>query len=123
VLFNMPRSGEQHIDWIGDCIEHMRRQGYRAIEPDTEAEENWIAHVKEIADTTLLPEANSWYLGANIPGKPRVFMVYLGGGKQYREECEQVAASGYSGFTLTPETGGGDSGDADAPERAGAGAD
>ncbi|MES1945131.1 FAD dependent oxidoreductase [Salinisphaera sp. PC39] len=105
VLFNMPRSAEQHVDWIADCIDYMRRNGYATIEADREAEDRWIAHVKEIADQTLLPEANSWYLGANVPGKPRVFMVYLGGGRMYREECDENAAKGYEGFTFEPAAG------------------
>ena len=66
-----------------------------------EAEAEWVAHVNEVADTTLYPQANSWYLGANVPGKPRVFMPYVGGVGVYREVCDEVAANGYKGFTLS----------------------
>lgn len=100
VLFNMPLGIEQHCEWISDCIEHMNRNGLQTIEANTEHEDQWIAQVKEIADSTLLPKADSWYLGANIPGKPRVFLVYLGGGKQYKQICNDVVANGYKGFTL-----------------------
>ena len=70
------------------------------VEADADAETAWVAHVNEIADATLFPLANSWYLGANIPGKPRVFMPYAGGVGNYRERCDQVAADGYEGFVL-----------------------
>ncbi|MEE4144837.1 MAG: NAD(P)/FAD-dependent oxidoreductase [Halieaceae bacterium] len=100
VLFNMPLSIEQHCEWIAGCIEHLRKNKLDTIEPTCESEDAWTAHVKEVADATLLPSAESWYMGANVPGKPRVFMVYLGGGKQYREICEDVVARGYAGFEL-----------------------
>lgn len=102
VLFNMPRSIEQHCEWISDCIAYMRERGYATIEADPEPEARWIEHTREVADQTLLPQANSWYLGANVPGKPRVFMVYLGGGAQYKAICDDVVANGYEGFTFTP---------------------
>lgn len=101
VLFNMPLSIEQHCEWIADCIAYLREHHLDTIETMREAEDKWITHVKEVADSTLLPAAESWYLGANIKGKPRVFMVYLGGGKLYKEICEDVVAKGYEGFTLT----------------------
>src|SRR5574337_1324404 len=85
VLFNMPLGIEMHCEWIADCIRHMGRNGLGSIEANVAEEEAWIAETKRIADSTLLPEATSWYLGANIPGKPRVFMVYLGGGKKDRK--------------------------------------
>jgi cation diffusion facilitator CzcD-associated flavoprotein CzcO len=99
VLSNMPVSIEQHVEWITGCIEHMRKHGIDTIEATAAAEDEWTAHVAEVANGTLLPEANSWYLGANIPGKPRVFMPYLGVGP-YREKCNEVAAAGYNGFAF-----------------------
>ena len=101
VLFNMPLSIEQHCEWIAGCIGHLREHHLDTIETTQESEDKWITHVKEVADATLLPSAESWYLGANIKGKPRVFMVYLGGGKRYKEICEDVVTSGYEGFRLT----------------------
>jgi cyclohexanone monooxygenase len=77
VLFNMPLGIEMHCEWIAECIEHMSEKGIASIEANEREEDEWIAHVKQVADASLLPEATSWYLGANIPGKPRVFMVYL----------------------------------------------
>ncbi|KAI3603364.1 Cyclohexanone monooxygenase [Cupriavidus necator H850] len=102
VLFNMPLGIEMHCEWIADCISHMLSNDCLTIEADAQAEDAWIAHVKEVSDATLLPEATSWYMGANIPGKPRVFLVYLGGGKQYREIIEKSARGGYEGFTFEP---------------------
>lgn len=100
VLFNMPLGIEQHCEWITDCIEFMRRKGFAEIEADRDAEDQWIAETKAIADQTLMATAESWYTGANIPGKPRVFMVYLGGGRRYKQICDDIAAAGYGGFTL-----------------------
>ena len=91
---------EQHVDWIADCLAHLRERGLAGIEATAEAEDAWVAHVNEVADATLYPLANSWYLGANIPGKPRVFMPYVGGVGAYRQRCDEVAAAGYEGFTL-----------------------
>ncbi|MBS0355946.1 MAG: NAD(P)/FAD-dependent oxidoreductase [Proteobacteria bacterium] len=102
VLFNMPLGIEMHCEWIANCITYMDQHGYTAISANTAEEDRWIRHTKELADATLLPEATSWYLGANIPGKPRVFMVYLGGGKHYKEVISRSAAEGYAGFTLKP---------------------
>ncbi|MBN8899515.1 MAG: NAD(P)/FAD-dependent oxidoreductase [Rhodospirillales bacterium] len=102
VLCNMPVAIEQHVDWITDCIRHMRAQGLERIEARPEAVEKWVVEVNEAAHRTLLPRAtHSWYLGANIPGKPRVFMPYAGGLVRYREICQTVAAEGYEGFTLS----------------------
>ena len=92
---------EQHIDWISDCIAALGQSQMDAIEATPEAEEGWVAHVNEVANMTLYPQANSWYLGANVPGKPRVFMPYPGGVGIYRELCNAVAAKGYEGFALT----------------------
>ena len=102
VLCNMPVAIEQHVEWITDCIAYMRDKGIATIEATSEATEEWVAHVNEAADATLLPQVpHSWYLGANVPGKPRVFMPYAGGMVRYRAVCDDVAAKGYSGFTLT----------------------
>jgi len=100
VLCNMLVAIEQHVNWIGDCIGFVRSHGYHSIEAEPEAEEAWVAHVNEVAQGTMYttPSCNSWYLGANIPGKPRIFMPYVGGYPRYRARCEQVAANGYEGF-------------------------
>ena len=100
VLSNMIVSIEQHVDWIADCLVHMRRQGVATMEAGEEAEDKWVAHVNEVAHGTLYPQANSWYMGANIPGKPRIFMPYIGGVGVYRRICDEVAAKGYEGFLL-----------------------
>jgi len=102
VLCNMLVAIEQHVNWIGGCIYHLRERGLAPIEPFTESEQQWIAHVNEVAEGTMYttPSCNSWYLGANIPGKPRIFMPYVGGYPRYRERCEQEAAAGYPGFRV-----------------------
>ena len=102
VLSNMIVSIEQHVDWITDCIAYLRKTGNAGIEATQQAEDNWVAHVNEVAFKTRYPQANSWYMGANVPGKPRVFMPYIGGGHNYRKICNDVAANGYDGFELTP---------------------
>jgi cyclohexanone monooxygenase len=101
VLSNMIVSIEQHVDWIADCIAYMRDGGFVAMEANKDAEDRWVAHVNEVAYTTLYPQANSWYMGANIPGKPRIFMPYIGGVGPYRQICNDVAAKGYEGFAMT----------------------
>ena len=101
VLSNMIVSIEQHVDWITDCIAHMRDRGLDSIEADIRAEDDWVAHVNEVARGTLYPQANSWYMGANIPGKPQIFMPYIGGVGAYRQICNDVAAQGYAGFVMT----------------------
>ncbi len=101
VLCNMPIAIEQHVDWITDCIGAMRAKGLRRIEAEPEATDKWVAHVNEAAAATLLPMASSsWYLGANVPGKPRVFMPYAGGFARYTAICDDVAQGGYRGFAL-----------------------
>jgi len=100
VLSNMITSIEQHVDWIGDCIAHMREHGLDRIDASPEAQDAWVAHVAEVGDATLFPRADSWYMGANIPGKPRVFMPYVGGVGPYRDRCDEVARNGYEGFEL-----------------------
>ncbi|HZD25827.1 MAG TPA: NAD(P)/FAD-dependent oxidoreductase [Alphaproteobacteria bacterium] len=107
VLCNMPVAIEQHVEWITECIAHMRENGIATIEADATAAERWVEHVNEAANATLLPQAkHSWYLGANVPGKPRVFMPYAGGMTRYRAVCDDVAAKGYDGFVFD----GGDAG-------------
>ena len=101
VLSNMPVSIEQHVDWITDCLIYLRDRKITSIEATTEAEEAWVAHVNEVAGYTLFPKANSWYIGANIPGKPRVFMPYVGGVGPYRARCNEIAAKEYEGFALS----------------------
>ncbi len=100
VLSNMIVSIEQHVDWVCDAIEHLREQGFTSIEPTPQAQDEWVDHVNLIASHTLYPKANSWYMGANVPGKPRVFMPYAGGVGEYRKKCAEVAAKGYEGFLL-----------------------
>ena len=102
VLCNMPVAIEQHVEWITDCIAHMRKHGLKRIEPRDEAVDAWVAKVNAAANATLLPQAkHSWYLGANVPGKPRVFMPYAGGMAHYRKICADVAARNYEGFQLS----------------------
>ncbi|WP_437731465.1 flavin-containing monooxygenase [Sorangium sp. So ce1335] len=101
VFSNAIVSIEQHVEWISDCIGALRARGFDLIEATVEAEDRWVAHVKEVADGTLYPLASSWYIGANIPGKPRVLMPYAGGVGAYRKTCEAVAAQGYDGFLLS----------------------
>jgi len=103
VLTNMLVSIEQHVNWIGACIEHMRRHQFVTIEPTVQAEDAWVEHVNSVADMSLFPTCNSWYLGANLPGKPRVFMPYVGY-PPYVEKCNEVVAKGYDGFVLATAT-------------------
>ena len=100
VKSNMVASIEQHVDWITDCLQHLGGKGIRHIEADEGAENRWVDHVNEVADATLYPQANSWYNGANIAGKPRVFMPYVAGLDKYRKICDEVAADDYRGFLL-----------------------
>ncbi len=99
VLTNMICSIEQHVNWIADCMERLRADGAATIEATPEAEENWVAHVNAMANLTLYPTCNSWYLGKNIPGKPQVFMPLVGF-PAYVDKCDAVAANGYDGFQL-----------------------
>lgn len=102
VLCNMPVPIEQHVEWIAGCIAHMRAQGHERIEARPQAMDDWVAEVNAAANATLLPQAHhSWYLGANVPGKPRVFMPYAGGMAHYRKICDDVAANGYEGFVFS----------------------
>jgi cyclohexanone monooxygenase len=105
VLSNMPVSIEQHVEWIAECIAHMRRSKLATIEATAQAQDAWVAHVAEVVNSTLMPGANSWYMGANIPGKPRRFLPYLGpeGVGGYRRKCAEVADNGYEGFVLASQ--------------------
>ena len=99
VLSNMLPSIEQHVRWIGQCIADMQTRQAQRIEPTLAAEDAWVGHVNDVANTSLYPGCNSWYLGANVPGKARVFMPYLGFAP-YVEKCNDVVAKGYEGFAL-----------------------
>ena len=100
VLSNMILTIEQHVNWIVDCIEYMKLQKLETIEATVDAEDAWVTQGNEFANMTLMPKCNSWYLGANVPGKPRVFMPFVGGIPMYFQVCEQVASNHYEGFTL-----------------------
>jgi cyclohexanone monooxygenase len=100
VKTNMVSAIEQHVDWIADCIQHVEHKNYSLIDADAEKEDRWVEHVNDVANGTLYPLANSWYVGANIPGKPRVFMPYVGGLDKYRDICDEIAAKQYEGFVL-----------------------
>jgi cyclohexanone monooxygenase len=99
VLTNMIVSIEHHVNWIVECLAWLRARGARTIETDRDTEDRWVAHVNAVADTTVFPQCNSWYLGANVPGKVRVFMPLLGF-PPYVEKCRQVAAHDYEGFVV-----------------------
>jgi cyclohexanone monooxygenase len=102
VLTNVVVSIEQHVDWIARCLEHMQVEGIEVAEADLIAEEEWVLHVNEVAAKTLFPTTKSWYMGANIPGKPRVFLPYVGGFGNYAKICNDVIAAGYKGVHLEP---------------------
>ena len=104
VKSNMLVSIEQHVDFVTESIIYMREHGLELMEPDVAAENDWVDHVQEAANKTLFPRANSWYMGANIPGKPRLFMPYIGGVGTYRRICEEVVADNYEGFRFEAET-------------------
>ena len=101
VLSNMMVSIEQHVDWIGECLAQLQRRGATVIEPTDTAEAGWMQHCDDCAAITLHPRANSWYVGANVPGKHRGLMPYIGGVDAYRKACDEVVERGYLGFTLS----------------------
>ena len=103
VMSNMMVSIEQHVDWISDCLEHLKQEKLEVIEPTGTAEDGWVQHVNDFADITLFPLANSWYMGANVPGKPRVFLPYIGGVDVYRKICNEVVDKDYFGFARQGE--------------------
>src|SRR5262245_23242253 len=105
VLSNMVVSIEQHVDWVGECLAHMRAEHLDVVEPTPVAEAGWVQHVNDCADITLYPTASSWYMGANVPGKPRVFLPYVGGVDRYRKTCDEVIRRDYLGFTFDGAAG------------------
>lgn len=105
VLSNMMVSIEQHVDWVSDTLIHLRDSKIWALEPTELAQRRWVQHNNEFADLTLMPSANSWYMGANVPGKPQVFLPYIGGVGRYRRTCNEVIERGYLGFAMEGEAG------------------
>ncbi|HEX6933601.1 MAG TPA: alpha/beta hydrolase fold domain-containing protein [Streptosporangiaceae bacterium] len=105
VLSNMVVSIEQHVDWVADCLQRLRAEDLDRIEPTPVAEAGWVRHSQDCAEITLYPRANSWYMGANVPGKPRVFLPYIGGVDAYRRACQDVAENGLLGFSLDGPAG------------------
>ncbi|MDT7838862.1 alpha/beta hydrolase fold domain-containing protein [Aquabacterium sp. OR-4] len=105
VLSNMMVSIEQHVEWVSDCLAALRAQGHTRIEPTEAAEAGWVQHVNDCAGITLYPSANSWYMGANVPGKPRVFLPYVGGVDTYRRACDEVVARNYLGLRRSGPAG------------------
>ena len=102
VLTNVVVAIEQHVDWIARCLQHMQNHKLGVAEPMVSAENEWVERVNKVAAGTLFPTTKSWYMGANIPGKPAVFLPFVGGFGNYRLICEEVVAQGYRGFTLAP---------------------
>ncbi len=105
VLSNMAVSIEQHVGWVSNCISHMRDTGLDVVEPTPLAQAAWVQHVNDYADITLFPRANSWYMGANVPGKPKVFLPYIGGVDRYRQTCDEVVQREYLGFKFAGAQG------------------
>jgi acetone monooxygenase (methyl acetate-forming) len=99
-LCNMTTCLQQQTEWISDCIKYMRSRKRTVIEPTAEMEDRWVAHHDETASANLISKTNSWYLGSNVPGKPRRVLSYTGGVGTYRRKCDEVAASGYQGFEM-----------------------
>ena len=102
VLANMLQTIEHHVDWITECIAHMEKHGLARVDADEAAQVAWAHEVADMAEKTLYTKANSWYMGANVPGKPRVFLMYIGGLDRYVERCDQIVGAGYAGFNFTP---------------------
>ncbi|WP_318527354.1 flavin-containing monooxygenase [Lysinibacillus fusiformis] len=100
VLVNMPIAIEQHVEWIAQCIDYLREHDIDVMETNAEAEQAWSKHCREIANETLYVKGDSWYTGANIAGKPRSFLIYLGGFDYYTKRCQEVAQNNYEGFQL-----------------------
>lgn len=101
VLYNMVPGNEYHVDWIVRSIEYLHQHHRACIEPTEAAENEWVSHVNDVGNQTLFPKANSWYMGANVPGKAQTILLYLGGFQAYRKKCEDSAAKGYEGFLVT----------------------
>jgi len=100
ILTNVIVSIEHHVGFVADCIAHMQTHGHTEIDPQPEAEDGWAEEVQAVAGRTLFPQSNSWFMGANIPGKPRVFLPYVGGFQNYAKICAQIVAEHYRGFTF-----------------------
>ena len=100
VLASMIQAIEQHVDWMADCIAHMRDIGAETIEPTLSYEDDWVEHVNEVAEISLRSTCSSWYVGANVPGRPRVFMPYIGGFPVYVQKCNEVMTNGFEGFVI-----------------------
>jgi len=100
VLSNMVAAIEQHVNWVAECIHYMETHGVNELEARRDFQDAWVEHVNQVASSTLFPTCNSWYLGANIPGKPRVFMPYVGGFPTYAGKCSEVLTNGFQGFLL-----------------------
>tara|TARA_B100001939_G_scaffold101130_1_gene87197 strand:- start:210 stop:1964 length:1755 start_codon:yes stop_codon:yes gene_type:complete len=103
VLASMIQSIEQHVDWIADCVNNIVRTGAKTIEPITSFEDDWVEHVTEVSKVSLRSTCSSWYVGANIEGRPRVFMPYIGGFPIYVDRCNDVMTRGYEGFLVNGE--------------------
>ncbi|MDT5108681.1 MAG: hypothetical protein QOE20_571 [Mycobacterium sp.] len=103
VLANMVLHAEAHVNWIADCIGYLDGHGYDGIEATEPAVDDWVVECASLAEASLFTKADSWYLGANIPGKPRVFMLFIGGFAVYNDICAAAAAAGYKGFRLLKE--------------------
>ena len=102
ILTNVVVAIEQHVDWIARCLQHMQSQNLAVVNAQAEAEDEWVLRVNKVAAGTLFPTAKSWYMGANIPGKPSVFLPFVGGFGNYRVICEEVISAGYTGFAFSP---------------------
>ena len=100
-FFNPVLNVEHQGNWIADMLEHMRQRGLTTVESEREADEKWVTHMRDVAAPTLFWESDNWFIGANIPGKPRVMLLYLGGFGAYREHTQNVARAGYTGFHLS----------------------
>ena len=98
---NIPRCIEQNVEWVTECIKYMSDNGFSKIETEKKAEEEWTQHVYEVAKPSLLMKTDSWFVGANIPGKKRNFLMYAGGSPTYRAKCEEIVENGYEGFKLS----------------------
>jgi len=105
VLANMLQTIEHHVEWIADCIDHMEKNGLARVDADSDAQVAWAHEVANMAAKTLYTKADSWYMGANVPGKPRVFLMYIGGFDRYVDRCEAIVSEGYTGFRFTPVAG------------------
>jgi cyclohexanone monooxygenase len=96
----MMKAMEQHLDWMADCIAHIRDIGADTIEPIEQYQDEWVEHVNEVSKISLRSTCSSWYVGANIPGRPRVFMPYIGGFPIYVQKCNEVMSNGFEGFVI-----------------------